>query len=80
MKLLGISKRRDNYLRTLLIHGARSAILLVNAPGLWAEKIKERRPTDVAVVAMTSKLARTIWAVITHDREWNKDYVSVRPY
>lgn len=80
VKLLGISKRGDKYLRTLLVHGARSVMLLANDPGEWAKKIKERRPTNVAVVAQANKLARTIWAIIAHDREWQKDYISVRPY
>ncbi len=80
VKLLGISKRGDKYLRALLIHGARSALLLAREPGLWAEEIKARRPTNVAVVAMANRLARTIWAVIAHNREWQQDYVSIRPF
>jgi len=48
VKLLGISKRGDTYLRTLLIHGARSVLLHAKEPGPWLEQIKARRPTNVA--------------------------------
>lgn len=35
VNLLGISKRGDTYLRTLLIHGARSVLANVKDPGPW---------------------------------------------
>lgn len=68
-KLLGISKRGDVYLRTLLIHGARS-LLRSNAacpPALriWINDLKERRHANVATVALANKLARIIWAVMS---------------
>ncbi|MDX5626467.1 MULTISPECIES: IS110 family transposase [unclassified Brenneria] len=80
VRLLGISKRGDAYLRTLFIHGARAASLLAKEPGPWITELKKRRPTSVAIVAMANKLARTVWAVAAHEREYRKDYVSVRPY
>lgn len=80
VKLLGISKRGDTYLRTLFIHGARSAATLQKEPGQWITELKQRRPACVAIVAMANKLARTVWAIAAHDREYEKDYVSVRPY
>ena len=80
VRLLGISKRGDTYLRTLFIHGARAASLLVKEPGPWITELKKRRPTSVAIVAMANKLARTVWAIAAHEREYKKDYVSVRPY
>ncbi len=43
VKLLGISKRRDTYLRCLLIHGARSVIAHAKEPGRWLQQIKGRR-------------------------------------
>ena len=39
MKLLGISKRGDVYLRTLLIHGARSVITHAKERPVWLEKL-----------------------------------------
>ena len=68
-KLLGISKRGDVYLRTLLIHGARS-LLRSNAscpPALraWTSGLNERRHANVATVALANKMARMIWAVMS---------------
>lgn len=80
MRLLGISKRGDTYLRTLFIHGARSAALLTKEPGLWITELKKRRPTGVATVAMANKLALTVWAIAAHDRKYDKNHVSIRPY
>jgi transposase len=79
VKLLGISKRGDTYLRTLLIHGARSVLFLAKEPGPWVENMKQRRPANVIVVALANKMARMIWAVLAHDRPYRKDHVSIRP-
>ncbi|WP_208952466.1 IS110 family transposase [Rahnella sp. ChDrAdgB13] len=80
VKLLGISKRGDTYLRTLFIHGARAASLVAKEPGPWITELKKRRPTSVAIVAMANKLARTVWAIAAHNRKYEKNHVSVRPY
>jgi transposase len=47
VNLLGISKRGDTYLRTLLIHGARSVLTHAKEPGPWVEQISKRRPVNV---------------------------------
>ena len=52
--LLGISKRGDTYLRTLLVHGARSIVYRVKEPGPWMEQMKLRRPINVVIVAMAN--------------------------
>ena len=61
--LLGISKRGDRYLRTLLIHGARSALLAAvrraDRRSRWALSVKDRRGSNVAAVALANKNART---------------------
>ncbi|PTB16716.1 IS110 family transposase [Trinickia symbiotica] len=77
--LLGISKRGDTYLRTLLIHGARSVLYNAKDPGPWVEQIAKRRPTNVVLVALANKMARTIWAILAHDRNYEKDFVSAKP-
>ena len=77
--LLGISKRGDTYLRTLLIHGARSVLHHVKEPGPWVEQISKRRPPNVVIVALANKMARTIWAILAHDRPYQKGYVSAKP-
>ncbi|KVQ63017.1 IS110 family transposase [Burkholderia territorii] len=79
VNLHGISKRGDTYLRTLLIHGARSVLSHANDPGPWVEQMKKRRPLNVVVVALANKIARTIWAVLAHDRQYQKVYVNVKP-
>ncbi|MGF6546812.1 transposase [Paraburkholderia youngii] len=77
--LHGISGRGDTYLRTLLIHGARSVLTHAKEPGEWVEQMKKRRPTNVVVVALANKMARTIWAVLAHDRPYQRGHVSVKP-
>ncbi|EEC6820111.1 IS110 family transposase, partial [Salmonella enterica] len=42
IRLPGISKRGDKYLRTLFIHGARAAALLTKEPGPWITELKKR--------------------------------------
>jgi len=79
VKLQGISKRGDTYLRTLLIHGARSVLAHAKQPGLWVEHMLRRRPLNVVTVALANKMARTIWALLVHNRSYQKDYVSVKP-
>jgi len=74
--LLGISKRGDTYLRTLLVHGARSVLSHSREPGAWIEQLTQRRHRNVAIVAIANKMARTIWAVLAHGKAYEKGYVS----
>jgi len=78
IQLLGISRRGDTYVRTLLIHGARSVLFHANHAGAWAENLQKRRPSNVVTVALANKMARTIWAVLAHDRPYERDHVSAR--
>lgn len=79
-KLLGISKRGDKYLRTLLIHGARSVIQAnerkrgTPAEDLWISSLVNRRNKNVAAVAVANKNVRIMWALLAHDRDYRKDY------
>lgn len=70
-RLGAISKRGDVYLRTLLIHGARSSLTRVgqqrDAKSLWAARLMQRRPVNVAAVALAAKHARIIWALLARD-------------
>src|SRR6202451_4645746 len=72
--LLGISKRGDAYLRTLLIHGARSAILAaknkVDNTNGWLTKLLQRRHPNIAAVALANKNVRTVWGILAHGREF----------
>jgi transposase len=78
IQLLGISKRGDKYVRTLLIHGARSVLFHAKEPGPWVEQMKKRRPPNVITVALANKIARTIWAILAHGRPYQKEHVSTR--
>jgi len=75
--LLGISKRGDSYLRTLLIHGARSVIIAAQKKatvGSWLTGLLLRRNPNVAAVALANKNARIVWALLAHEREFRADY------
>lgn len=75
VKLLGISKRGDTYLRTLLIHGARAVLSHAKKnPPAWIEKLLQRRPLNVAIVALANKMARTLWALLAHQRTYQPEY------
>jgi transposase len=76
VQLLGISKRGDKYLRTLLIHGARAVLTHSKSPPEWLIELMKRRSKNVAVVAMANKMARTIWALAAHERAYQSGYVS----
>jgi transposase len=79
VKLLGISKRGDTYLRTRLIHGARAVLTHAKEPSAWAEQLGKRPPPNAVTVALANKIARIIWALLAHDKRYQKDQVSVQP-
>lgn len=70
-RLLGISKRGDTYLRTLLIHGSRSVVKTAatkdDAQSRWINALVKRRNANIATVAVANKNARIIWALLTRD-------------
>jgi transposase len=68
---LGISKRGDTYLRTLLISGARS-IVGRSLPTGWIERLLQRRHFNVVVAAVANKMARTIWAVLAKGKAFDQ--------
>lgn len=77
--LLGISKRGDTYLRTLLIHGARAVIRFAEkkaGPGSWLYKLIVRRNKNVAAVALANKNARIIWALLTKKATFHPDHAT----
>jgi transposase len=81
-KLLGISKRGDVYLRTLLIHGARAVLRHLKrqthqAEG-WLAQLASRRNANIAAVALANKNARIVWALLAYGRHYQPGYVSTR--
>jgi transposase len=73
--LLGISKRGDVYLRTLLVHGARATLRWVarkhDSRSQWVRALMARRGNNRAAVALANKNARIVWALLAHNQEYN---------
>lgn len=73
-RLLGISKRGDRYLRTLLIHGARASLRGARKRddrcSRWALAVEQRRGRNIAIVALANKMARMVWAMWSGQRSY----------
>ncbi len=73
-RLLGISKRGDRYLRSLLIHGARAVVRAVadkaDRRSRWVRALVARRGKNIAAVAVANKNARIAWALLRHNTEY----------
>src|SRR6202161_1138108 len=73
-RLFGISKRGNSYLRKLLVHGARSAVLRVKRErspfGPWLNALERRAPVKVVITAAANKLARIAWAVLSSGQDY----------
>ncbi len=76
-RFLGISKRGNTYVRTLLIHGARSVLRHAARQAdpdpliRWALAVERRRGKNIAAVALANKLARIAWACLAKDRTYD---------
>ena len=79
-----ITKRGDDYLRTLLIQGAKSAVMTASRRqdriSLWLVQLTARVGWQKAVVAMANKNAGILWAVLAKGRRFDADHVSVKPH
>ena len=68
LRLFGISKRGDRYLRTLMIHGARAALGKAGGKqdprSRWLASLRQRRHPNIAAVALANKNARIVWAML----------------
>ena len=78
-----ITKRGDDYLRTLLIQGAKSAVMSAHKRSdrisQWLVQLKERVGWQKAVVALANKNARIVWAVLAKGRVFDPNHVPVKP-
>jgi len=76
-RLLGISKRGDAYVRSLLVHGARSVIRTAKAKhdrlSQWVMRIATTRHPNVAAVALANKTARIAWAMMKNGTDYQPD-------
>jgi transposase len=74
-KLSGVSKRGNEYLRRMFLHGARSVLMQMekqrSALGYWLGQLAARAHRNVVVVALANKLARIAWAVLTTGRRYH---------
>jgi transposase len=74
MHLGPITRRGDRYLRTLLVHGARSFLRFADkrtdGKSAWARRLKERAHVNIAAVALAAKHARIAWAILAHGTEY----------
>jgi transposase len=79
VRLGGMSKRGDRYLRSLLIHGARSVIThrreKQDPVSRWVHRLVERRGMNKAVVALANKNARVAFALLARDQEYDATHV-----
>jgi transposase len=79
----GITKRGDTYLRTLLIQGAKSAVMTAHRRqdkiSNWVVSLRERSGWQKAVVALANKNARILWAVMTRGEAFDANHLSVKP-
>ena len=73
-RMLGISKRGDAYLRSLLIHGARAVIRTARAKddplSKWVMRIADRRHPNIAAVALANKTTRIAWAMLSRETNY----------
>lgn len=81
--LLGISKRGDTYLRTLLIHGARAALRAARTKtdplSLWLQGLCARRNPNVAAVALANKTMRLAWVLLRREEDYDPLHGHARP-
>jgi transposase len=79
----GITKRGDTYLRTLLIQGAKSAVMTAHRRSdpisKWVAALRDRSGWQKAVVALANKNARILWAVMTRGEAFDANHLSVKP-
>jgi transposase len=77
-RLLGISKRGDAYLRTILIHGARSVVAQARHKedrlSRWVTGLAECRHPNVAAVALANKTVRMAWAMMNHGADYDAEF------
>ena len=82
-RLGGITKRGDDYLRTLLIQGAKSAVMSAakrsDRISQWLVQLKERVGWQKTVVALANKNARILWAMLTRDAVFDPNHVPPIP-
>jgi len=81
-RLLGISKRGDPYLRTLLVHGARAVVAATKRNrgrdrlSEWVLSLSQRKHANVVNVALANKTARMAWALVRYERGYSPEMLA----
>lgn len=78
--LLGISKRGDKYLRTLMMQGSQTVLYRIDnrhdALGEWARSLLARKPLNKVACALANKMARIVWALLTKGGIYNGNFTA----
>jgi transposase len=81
--MLPIAKRCDHYLRTLMVQGARSSPRYIerrqDTRGVWANRLRLKRGSYIAAVAIANKNARVMWALLTRGESYRAEPVRRSP-
>ena len=79
-RLMGISKRGDGYLRTLLVHGARAVqrftVSKEDELSCWINELSKRKHHNVVSCALANKTARAAWALVHHRRDYDPSLIA----
>ncbi len=74
-RLMSITKQGDRYLRSILIHGARSAVSQAHRKddrlSFWVTELKDRSHMNVAAVALANKTVRVAWAMLRYGTDFD---------
>jgi transposase len=77
-RLMGITKQGDLYLRSILIHGARSAVSTAHRKedrlSRWATELRDRSHMNVAAVALANKTVRVAWAMLRNGTDYEPEF------
>jgi len=76
VRLMGISKRGDSYIRSLLVHGGRSVVYKAtnktDSRSEWITDKAIRRGNNKAAVAVANKNVRIIWKMMVSGEDYRK--------
>ena len=80
-RIYGITKQGDSYLRSILIHGARSVVSHAKRRddrlSLWLTELAARSHTNVAAVALANKTVRIAWVMLRHGTDYDPEFAVV---
>lgn len=75
--MLGITKRGDRSIRTLLVNGAMSALQQKHKPDFVERLLKKGKPKKVIAVALAARMARALWAMASRQETYKAKVLSI---